>query len=75
MNGVQGLANYIADTVTSLKNKQSGVVSGKMCGTSTVLIGGTYYPVSVAVDVPAADGDYVCCMLNEAKTVAVVVGA
>lgn len=75
MNGVQGLANYIADTVFDLKNKQNGVVSGKMCGTSTVLIGGTYYPVSVAVDVPAADGDYVCCILNESKTLAVVVGA
>jgi hypothetical protein len=73
MNGVYGLAQYLATVITETQQTTS-TFQGQISG-SAILINGAYYPFVVAVDVQASDGDIVWCMLNETQTVAVVVGA
>ena len=73
-NGVSGLAAYIKDSLSHIQQQNGAPVRGIISG-SSVLINGTYYPYTMASEAASSDGSYVWCFLNEAKTLAVVVGS
>ena len=70
--GVQELAAAIKKAVkNNMKDAstQRGYISG-----SQVLVGGSWYNYTTAVDVDILDGDLVWIILNDTKTKAVIVG-
>ena len=73
MNGVIGLANYIAKVVNANK-KNNATFRGQINGNS-IWVGNKSYPFTLAIDININSGDYVWCILNDSKTKAVIVGA
>lgn len=72
--GVSGLAAYIKDSFARKQKENGAPVRGVISG-SSVLINGMYYPYTMASEAASSEGSYVWCFLNEAKTLAVVVGS
>jgi hypothetical protein len=72
MPGVQGLAQMIATAVQNAK-QQSNTYYGQVAG-SGVLVNGITYPYVAAIDTVIQDGDYVWCVLNDNRSLAVIIG-
>lgn len=73
MNGIDRLTNIIKDKLKS-GSTNSAASYGVMHGRNAVSVGGTTYPAVFAVDFYVYDGETVYVVLNETKTLAVVVG-
>lgn len=72
MDGVQGLANYIANAIKKA-NRGGQTYQAQVIG-GAVRVNGTTMPYVAAVDVTVDDGDYVFVVLDESGRNAVVVG-
>lgn len=71
MNGIDRLANYIGSALN--QSKKDLLKCGQVIGHS-VCVDGHIYPADFAIDIPTQDGDWIYCVLDETKSVAVVVG-
>lgn len=70
--GVNMLAQTIADAIKTAK-KQGNTYQARIIG-NAVIVNGSTIPFVAAIDTLTDDGDYVWVMLNDEKTLAVVVG-
>ena len=69
------VATFAATIAAAIKNrsKQSNTFQAQILGNG-VIVDGSIYPFTAAIDTSTEDGDWVWVIFNEAKSMVVVIG-